>query len=215
LAPSDPTLYASAAQILIEQRNFPAASGAVTKALELAPGNPQALKLKGRIETGLGDPKQALATLERAAKLDPADPEVLASLGNAQRLLLQYKEAAATFEQATARFPAYARLYEAHAELLLDPGTHPDGAAEARAAAMLEKALVLDPSLPEAHYRLGKLLREQGKTAEALPHLETAAKLDPNNGPIHLELAGLYRELGRPADQAKELKHYRELVKSP
>lgn len=211
LAPADPTLYASAAQMLLEERNFRAASGAIAKALELAPDNAQALKLKGQLDTEHGDLKQALATFERAVELDPSDPEALARLGSAQRMLLQFKESAATFERGIARFPAFARLYEAYAELLLDPGTQPDAAAESRAGALIEKALALDATLPEAHYQLGKLLREQGKASEALPHLKSAAKLDRNNSAIRLELAGAYRDLGRTADQAKELARYREL----
>jgi protein O-GlcNAc transferase len=214
LAPNDPTLYASAAQILIEQRNFRAASGAVTKALGLAPENVQALKLQGELDTEHGDLNKALQTFERATALAPSDPDALERLGTAQRLVQQYQKAAATFEQGIARFPSNARLYEAYAELLLDPGMGPEPASESHAIALLESALALDGSLGQAHYQLGKLLREQGKYSQALPHLETAAKLDQNGGATHLELAGLYRELGRPADQARELARYRELLES-
>jgi Flp pilus assembly protein TadD len=76
---------------------------------------------------------------------------------------------------------------------------------------LIEKALVLDASLADAHYELGRLLLKQGKASEALHHLETATKLDPVNPSVPIALANAYWMLGRNADQAKELKRYREL----
>jgi Flp pilus assembly protein TadD len=211
LAPADATLYSNAAQILLENRSFQAASGAVTKALELAPDHAPALKLKGLLDIEHGDLKQAVASFQRAVELEGADPEALERLGTAQRMLFQYPEAAATFEKGIARFPAYARMYEAYGKLLLDPGGHPDTAAETRAVALLEKALALDASLPQAHYELAKLLLEAGKASEALRHLQAAAELDSSNSATHLALANAYRVLGRTADQSRELKLFREL----
>ncbi len=211
LAPTDATLYSNAAQILLEDRNLPAASRAVAKGLELAPNHVPALKLKGLLDLEHGDLKQAVASFQRAVELDSADPEAMKQLGTAQRLLFQYPEAAATFEKGITRFPAYARLYEAYGGLLLDPGAHLDKPAEARAVALLEKALALDASLPQAHYLLGKLLLEDGKAFEAFPHLESAARLDPRNSAMHLALANAYRVLGRSGDQSRELKLFREL----
>jgi Flp pilus assembly protein TadD len=211
LAPADPTLYSNAAQILLEDRSLQAAYGAVTKALQLKPDHVPALKTKGLLDTERGDLKQALASFQRAVELDGADPEAMEQLGTAQQLLFQYSEAAATFEKAISQFPAYARLYEAYAKLLLDPGGRPDAAAKTRATALLKKALALDASLPQAHYELGKQLLEDGKASEALSHLETAAKLDPKNSAMHLALANAYRALGRTSDQSKELKLFREL----
>jgi tetratricopeptide (TPR) repeat protein len=144
-------------------------------------------------------------------ELDGSDPEALERLGTAERLLFQYAEGAAAFEKGIARFPRYARMYAACAKLLLDPGARSNAAAEARAIALLEKALALEPSLGEAHYELGKLLLEGGKAPEALGHLEWAAKLDPSNGATHLALASAYRLLARGDDQTRELQIYREL----
>ena len=211
LAPADATLYANAAQILLEGGDMKAAYTTATKALDLAPDNVQALKTKGLIDLEHGDVKQALATFQRAVELDPADPEALERLGTALRLLFQYGEAAATFERGIARFPRYARLYAAYSKLLLDPGARPDAAAEAHAVRLLEKALALEPSLAEAQFELGKLMLDGGKAAEAVGHLQAAAKLDPSNGATHLALASAYRLLARTGDQSRELGIYREL----
>jgi len=102
-------------------------------------------------------------------------------------------------------------MYQAYGKLLLDPGARPGASAEARATELLERALALDPSLPEAHYELGKLLLDHDKTADALRHLEAAEKLDPDNAPPHLALARAYRILARTGDQSRQLALYREL----
>jgi Flp pilus assembly protein TadD len=211
LAPADPTLYSNAAQILLENRSFQAAYGAATKALELKPDHVPALKTKGLLDIERGDLKQALAAFQRAVELNGSDPEAIEQLGTAHQLLFQYSEAAVTFEKGISQFPAYARMYEAYAKLLLDPGGRLDATAKTRATMLLKKALALDASLPQAHYELGKQLLEDGKAPEALSHLETAAKLDPKNSAMHLALANAYRTLGRTGDQLKELKLFREL----
>jgi tetratricopeptide (TPR) repeat protein len=157
-----------------------------------------------------GDLKQALASFQRAAESDRSDPEAVERLGTAQRMMFRYAEARATFEKGIGQFPRYARLYAAYGKLLLDPGIRAGAGAESRAVDLLEKALVLDASLADAHYELGKLLLEDGKAFEALPHLEAAAKLDPANRSAHFLLANAYRVLGRAGDQARELERYRE-----
>jgi len=214
IAPGDATSYTGAAQLLLAERNFRAASGAVDKALELAPGDAQAWKVKGMVETERGDLKAGLEAFARATKLDPTDPEAWQRLGTAQRLLFRYPEAAATFQQGIASFPGYARLYAAFAELLTDPGSHPDAASEARAVELLRKAVALDASLAAAHYQLGTVLLEEGKAGDALPYLERAASLEPGNSAAHLAVANAYRDLGRVGEQAKALVRYREIERS-
>lgn len=216
LAPRDAALYTNGAQILVEQRQPGAARAMVGKALELAPNNPAAHKLKGTLEVERGDLKQALLSFQRAAQLDRSDPEAVERVGVAQRMLFRHAEARATFENGIARFPAYARLYAAYGALLLDPGFGgTSGAFQKRAMGLLNRALALDAALPDPHYELGKLLLEDSNAAEALPHLEAAARLDPRNRSTHLMLANAYRILGRATDQAAALARYHELEPVP
>ncbi len=212
LAPGDAGLYSTAARFLFEDGNAKAAGASASKALELDPANTQALKIKGIVDLQNGDPRQALPAFERAVNLDRSDPEALVWLGTAQQALFQYAEARNTFEKGIARFPAYARLYEAYGKLLLDPGSDPGENTDSRAAALLRKALALDASLPQTHYELGKLLIDGGKTPEAVHHLEASVKLDPRDPAAHLALAEAYRILGRASDQARELAAYRDLA---
>ena len=212
LAPGDAAYFVDAGQMMLEQHQFHWAYAAVQKALELDAGNTRAMKTKGLVELARGEPKQARDSFQRVVERDPADAEALTRLADAQRASFAYGEAAATLEKGMARFPGNARMHEAYGRLLLDPGSHPDAAAEARAVAALEKALALDGRLPVAHYELGKLLVDDGKAAEGAKHLETAAKLEPRDAATHLALADAYRLMGRGADQARELRLYREMA---
>jgi tetratricopeptide (TPR) repeat protein len=44
-----------------------------------------------------------------------------------------------------------------------------------------ERALAIDPKMPEAHYYLGESLVMKGQQAEGLSHWRQALKLDPGN----------------------------------
>ena len=206
LDPSVETNYDNLAQILLEQKENVAAADVIRKALEVAPDSFQVYKLKGRMETQIGNFKRALESFSRAVALNVTDAESLLGLGLVQEKLAQLDQAAATFEKGIARFPRDAQFYQAYGRMLAESGTRLDSA-----VTLFEKALEIDNALPEAHYHLGKLLLAKGKAQESLPHLEAAAKLDPKSSRIHLSLANAYRSLGRQDDAARELKLVREL----
>jgi tetratricopeptide (TPR) repeat protein len=206
LDPSVETNYDNLAQILLEQKENVAAADVIRKALEVAPDSFQVYKLKGRMETQIGNFKRALESFSRAVALNVTDAESLLGLGLVQEKLAQLDQAAATFEKGIARFPRDAQFYQAYGRMLAESGTRLDSA-----VTLFEKALEIDNALPEAHYHLGKLLLAKGKAQESLPHLEAAAKLDPKSSRSHLSLANAYRSLGRQDDAARELKLVREL----
>jgi tetratricopeptide (TPR) repeat protein len=54
-----------------------------------------------------------------------------------------------------------------------------------------------EPNIPEASYRLGKMLADRGKAQEAVPYLERAAQLQPNNYESTWELARAYAHTGQ------------------
>jgi len=66
--------------------------------------------------------------------------------------------------------------------------------------------LKLNSDDPDAQYQLGKVLLEQDKAKEALPHLQTAAKLNPNFDDVHNQLQVAYRRTGRAAEADREAK---------
>jgi len=61
----------------------------------------------------------------------------------------------------------------------------------------------LAPSLPFAHYILGKLRVDTGDAAAAIPELEIARKSFPDEAGIYFALGKAYAQVGRKADAAK------------
>jgi len=68
----------------------------------------------------------------------------------------------------------------------------PDQAREA-----YERALDLNPDMPEAHVNLGRQLHLAGERGRAEPHYREAVKLDPDDPTPHFNLGVLLEELGR------------------
>ncbi len=60
------------ARVLLEDQEIPAAMAEVRRALDLMPGEADALALQGHLKLLTGDPKGALSDLEVARKIDPA-----------------------------------------------------------------------------------------------------------------------------------------------
>jgi adenylate cyclase len=60
-----------------------------------------------------------------------------------------------------------------------------------------ERALEINPELPEAHCIKARYLEEEGKTEEAEGQLQTALKLDPNSWEVNREVARMLFRHGR------------------
>ncbi len=101
--PRDPLPWADLAVALLRQSRSDDALAAIDRALELAPGRPDLLSIRGEILGWEGRGDEALAALERAAAAAPDDVEILYQL---------YRSAAAGGGEAadTARRHALARL---------------------------------------------------------------------------------------------------------
>ena len=73
-----------------------------------------------------------------------------------------------------------------------------------KARPMLELALQLQPTSPQARLQMAKLNGMTGKYAEAAATLEELEKADPNWLDPHIELAPIYYKLHRPDDGQRE-----------
>ena len=79
------------------------------------------------------------------------------------------------------------------------------------ARTLLSSVTTAHPEYPEGQYEYGKLLLEDGKTADAIPHLELSAKGDSSKDYVHYQLGTAYRKAGRTADAERELGLYRAI----
>jgi adenylate cyclase len=76
----------------------------------------------------------------------------------------------------------------------------------ARAEEMLQKATVLDESLPRAHAALGLVKLWQKQYAQATAEIERALALDPNSATGYANLASVLMSVGRPEEAIEAAK---------
>jgi Flp pilus assembly protein TadD len=76
---------------------------------------------------------------------------------------------------------------------------------------IFKSVIAAHPESGNAHYQLGKLLLEAGRTREAVEQLETAARALPETDYVHYQLQAAYRKDSRSVDADRELQVYKEL----
>lgn len=79
----------------------------------------------------------------------------------------------------------------------------------------LRQAIRLDPSLAVAHFQLGNVLEDTGRTKEAISEFQAASRLDTAYAEPHYALARIYRKLGDSADSKREVEAYLRLRSQP
>ncbi len=77
---------------------------------------------------------------------------------------------------------------------------------EAKAELALNRAIELDPTLPQAHSNLGNILYARGDFEGALSKYKLAASLSPETSVFHQNLHAAYKKLGKLGDAVTALK---------
>jgi tetratricopeptide (TPR) repeat protein len=161
-----------------------------------------------------GRAAKSIQTLLRAADLDPADPRPYPFLSgatstahdNAERVL-------AAFERFLSVAPDNPRAsYYLALDMLHEPAA--GQATNRRIEALLKRAILLDPGLPDAHFQLGVLYERQKDYPAEAQELEKELSLSPNLKEAHYRLAIAYRQTGRMDLSAKEMQRFREAQES-
>jgi Tfp pilus assembly protein PilF len=88
----------------------------------------------------------------------------------------------------------------------------PTAADRAHARSLIEQALALDPSEPEAHMVMGWLLSEEGDLDGAIAASRTAVRLKPDVADTHYLLGGALRATGLKKQAAQEFRDYLRLA---
>ncbi|HEX2839098.1 MAG TPA: tetratricopeptide repeat protein [Phycisphaerales bacterium] len=123
----------------------------------------RSMRQKGQLEP-------AKAELNKAHEQDPANDEVVLDIADLDLAMSNYSEAETMIAAVLARQPDHRRAKQLKGISLFHRGMLDD----ARAA--LEEALSLNPSPEVAHYYLGQISEQQGKTDEALRHYKEALR---------------------------------------
>lgn len=209
LDPVEESNYLDVGMILLENHLFDGAMTAADQAISVAPGSSGGRRLKAEIEFKLGRINDAEAFYAHAVKLNPFDAIAAVGLATAQLDVGKNSEAEATLKHAIERLPRAAVVFQAYGTMLLWGEGKENSEIEGHAIELLRKAETLDPSLPEAHYELGKVALREGDLRDAVRELETAVKLDPKGSRNHYALAQAYRRLNRASDAEHEVRVFR------
>ena len=203
--------YLDLGMILVSHKRYTVALEAAKKAMEVAPSSSEAYILKGLVEKRMNHLKESAKDYQRAVELNPSASEAVLGLALVQSADGLTEEAAATFERGIKQFPDNPKLFQEYGRMLLNRWKGSNEAAESRAVALLERAIVLDASLAEPHYQLGNLALLKERPEEAMRHLQVAARLDPKSSKIHFGLRRAYSRMGRSEEASKELELYNRL----
>ncbi|HET6961408.1 MAG TPA: tetratricopeptide repeat protein [Terriglobia bacterium] len=202
--PRDSEALLMLGMVLMDAGRFPAAHSVAQRATQVMPSSDQAYAVKGMAEMRMQRYTEAAKSYKQAVELNPKTPDVNLGLAMSLWAAGDITESFAIFEQGLKRFPEDAYHCLEYGRLLLKSAKPDDSTAETRAIALLQNALTLNRSLPEAHYWLGDLALRRGNPEKALEHLEQAVKLDPGSSKIHFALSRTHRRLGRMDDAARE-----------
>ena len=190
---------------MMRQRRFPDAATAYTRALELVPGMPAAIRGLG---IALGEMRQddkALELLMRARELASSDDSVPYMLGlinsrkNAPDLARTY------FEEAIAKNPRNARAHFNLGALLLKQGLADEALVE------MDKALEADPEYAKAHSARAQILYAARRVQEAVRAYRRALELDPDDARTVFGYGVAQVVIGDETGSAKSLARLRTL----
>jgi Flp pilus assembly protein TadD len=230
--PSSPDVLSNLGAALAHEGRYPEAIAEYNKALKLKPANPQALANLALAYYKTGEFPQAREKLLAVRPLLPGSSQIAMLLADCDLRLGDFKAAIAILEPlgsdldsddgfnyllATALIrdgqPERGSIYidrilrrgdSAEARLLLGtsklavrdyPGARED----------LEKAVELNPKLPEAHAWLGEVLASIGDGSGAAAAFRAELALDPNNYTATFELGVIETREDHPAEARKLL----------
>jgi predicted Zn-dependent protease len=169
--------------------NFVDADHAFQKAILQDPDDKEALQLRGVTLFRMGKPAEAIPLLERShdnlrdLNLDGTYVLALCYLN-----MHRFTEARRNFAALYRIPPESASSYLLLARMLIRWQNSP------AAQEMAQKAVVLDPKLPEAHLVIGQVELGEGKLDEALTEFRHEASINPMYGPIYDRLGDAYMQ---------------------
>jgi tetratricopeptide (TPR) repeat protein len=174
-------------KLLMKEERWPAAEEALSRAVEVAPGEAEALGQRAVVLARRGDRGRALADAERASELAPTSPEyayVVASLRHAPDDLAGR---IAELEGPIERFPDTGLFLHERAGLHAERGDH------SRALADWDTLLASWPDDPSCRIGRAKSLAAMDLYAEALEEVTKARALAPEDAMVY-GLAANYRD---------------------
>ncbi|UCF37552.1 MAG: tetratricopeptide repeat protein [Acidobacteriota bacterium] len=182
----------------IDQGQDRRAVDALSRLVELAPEDLDALTNLGRAQHNLQLSSDALTTFNRVFNLNPETPTIRYHQGVALYALGRFDETVAVLDQQINETPGHTRSYYFRGLAHFYKGNWNEALAD------LTVATRGMPEFGDAVYRLGRCFDHFGRTAEAEEAFRRSARLDPSDVRPLYALGNMLERLGRTAE-AEEL----------
>jgi tetratricopeptide (TPR) repeat protein len=193
------------ATALAELGKLSEAAAIADKALQLEPGNADALRVVGAIASRQGRFEQAEQALTSSLGVNPDNPDTQYNLGWLYLQTGHAAQAAAALEKALALAPRHFQALHDFGILKAQSGDW------AKAEEFFRKAIEARPDSAEAHYSLGLVYAEQKQYQPAETVLQAAIELRPEYPEALTNLAAVYLETRRAREAVPLLENARKM----
>lgn len=170
----------------------------IDQALRLDPELPEAHAAQAVLRLEQWRMDEAIASLKRAIAIDANYTEAYMRLGAAYVYDGKPQEALQAFEEVQARDPLNARSHEWRCGVLKNLGQFTE------AERACQRALEIQPDIPNALWTLGQVHFAKGDSEKAIKYYEQAITRDPNRADIRGELGTLLLDVGLTEQAAKQ-----------
>jgi tetratricopeptide (TPR) repeat protein len=183
-------LYLAIAQVT-QSSNLVAGTTQLVAALsKYKPVNAEYYLQLGDAWRNAGSAERAIPIYEEAVRRDPKSAAARERLGIALAASKQYGRAQQSLREALKLNPSAATWVQFGL-------VQAQSGAARESVATLERAIALDPDLPDAYSAAGAIQLELGDTAAAERNLRAALRIQPNYAAVHNNLGTLLSESGR------------------
>ena len=212
LEPSEQNYFDWGTELILHKAPRPAVE-IFTKGSEAHPNSARMLAGLGAALYANGSYSEAARRLCEASDLKPADPAPYVFLGKMEKAAPDPLPCA---EEKLSRFareqPANALANYYYAVALWKSERDPAiSTRSAQAAALLDKAVRLDPKLGDAYVQLGIISSARGDYRGATSAYKKAIEANPQSGEAHYRLGLAYRRVGDDAKAKQELQLYKQI----
>ena len=212
MEPSEDNLFHWGSELLLH-RTYEPAIEVFQKGTELYPKSPRLFIGLGMALYSRGKYDDAVKALLSAADLDPSDPRCYYFLSKA------YDSSPNQAAEVTERFRRFRDLQPGNGQawyyyaMSLWKGKRVEGPGLdlQEVKSLLEKSVILDPKLAEAHLQLGNLYSDQHDYVKAGPEYERALELNANLADAHYRLGQVYVHTGQKDRAQQEFDVYQRL----
>jgi tetratricopeptide (TPR) repeat protein len=174
------------------------------RAIALDPNFADSYARLAEVMNWTGKSEEAIRAVEQAMRLNPRYPAWYSfELGRAYLDVGRYAEAIVTLKQVLLRSPNHLFAYLFLANSYLQQWAFQlsqDPQMLAQALAMVQKAIVLNDSVPFAHITLGYVYLWQKQYEQAVAEMERAIALEPNFAWGYASLALVLSNMGKPEE---------------